>query len=88
MSGLPALVRLPDGLAAEEFAIAREMAQRIDVGAAVAAHSHGVGARAVAFGTNHVAVFAREAIEERRMRGEVGHAHEIGLGQVVNRGAG
>ena len=46
-----------------------------------------IGGGAIAPGP-HIAMLLDQAEQERRVRGVVRHAHEIGLRQVVDRGAG
>jgi hypothetical protein len=72
--------------AAVEFAAAREMAERIEVGADVAAQSQGIRSGTVAGRTDVVAVLLHKAEQKRRVRRMVRHACKVGLRQVEDAG--
>ena len=70
--------------AAVELSAAREMAQRVDMCSHVAAERDGIRGRADAAFRHQIAVFLGEPEEKRRMSWKMRHAHEVGLGKVVN----
>ena len=75
-------------VAAEQAAAAGEMAERVDVRADVRAERDRVGGGAVADRADELAVLLYQAVQERRMRGMVRHADEVGLGEVIDLRAG
>jgi hypothetical protein len=70
---------------AVQLSVAGEVAERIDVRAHMSAERNGIRRGAGVAFPQHVAVFACEAEQIRRMRREMRHAHEVGLRQIVNR---
>ena len=70
--------------ATEEFTAAREVIQRVYVGAHVSAHGNGIGRGTHSARPDIISVLFRKTEKERRMRREVRHAHEIGLRKIVH----
>ena len=79
-------VGLRDFAAIVQLAVAREMAERVDVRAHVAAEGERFRCRASARGRDVLAVLFHQAEQVRRMHGMMRHADEIRLGEVVEFG--
>ncbi len=72
-----------DGYPAIKLTVARKMTERIDMRAYMSAESDGIGGGGSSVAVDDVAVPLRQAVEEWRMSGEMWHAREIRLAEVV-----
>jgi len=80
----PAGIGLRDLAAIVQLAMAREMAESVDMRAHVAAERQGFGGGATAGARDVFSVLLDQAEQIGRMDGVMRHAHEIGLGEVVD----
>jgi hypothetical protein len=69
-------------LASEEFAVAGEVTESVDVGADMGAERNGFGGGTGSAGVDVVAVFFVESVEERRVRRVMGDSSVERLGEV------
>ena len=79
-------IGLGDFAAIVQLAVAREVAESVDVGADVATQREGFGGGTAANGGDVLAVLLNQAEQVRRMHGVMRHADEIGLSEIVDFG--